>query len=111
MLGAVPFLSKIHQEPYDFFRYTHFMLTRFFKESGFSESQVVSLGTPFDLYKTVQRRLFSQIYNSDLNFFSRPLIKISEGLIKLTNVLLGPLYRKIKPSMKFTEGYGFKAYK
>jgi SAM-dependent methyltransferase len=50
MLIAVPFLIKIHQPPYDFYRYTHFALERLCRETGFSEIRVEPLGNLFDTH-------------------------------------------------------------
>ncbi len=42
---AVPFIHRVHGDPYDFFRYTGTALTRLFREAGFSSGRVTALGT------------------------------------------------------------------
>lgn len=42
---AVPFLHRIHGDPYDFFRYTGATLSRLFQEAGFASGHVTALGT------------------------------------------------------------------
>jgi len=51
MLIVVPFFIKIHQPPYDFFRYTNFALDRLCREAGFAEVRVEPLGNLFDTYE------------------------------------------------------------
>ncbi len=41
LLGTVPFLIKIHQRPYDFYRYTEGNLSYLFRKHGFQNVQVI----------------------------------------------------------------------
>ena len=111
LIGAVPFLIKVHLEPYDFFRYTHYMLKRLLVDAGFDSSEIISLGTPLDVYKTVQHNFFSYLYSSVSSGRDKLLTalaaRLNRGMIKF----FSPLYKKAKPSLKFTEGYGFRAVK
>lgn len=48
LLGSVPFLHKIHDDPFDFHRYSHDCLKKVFEEAGFRKVKVKPLGTgPF----------------------------------------------------------------
>jgi SAM-dependent methyltransferase len=44
LIGSVPFLYRVHRDPYDHFRYTEDSLPRLFKEAGFSEIKVKAIG-------------------------------------------------------------------
>ena len=44
VLVSVPFYYWIHEQPYDYYRYTEFALTRFVERSGLTVSQLESLG-------------------------------------------------------------------
>ena len=60
MFIVVPFLIKIHQPPYDFFRYTNFALERFCRDAGFTEIRVDPVGNlldTFELDRTVRSRI------------------------------------------------------
>ncbi len=111
LIGAVPFMAKVHQEPYDFLRYTNHMLELLFKNAGFKRREIKSLGAQIDLYETAQRRFFSQLYASDLTYWERIQFRIADRLTGWLTALFRSVYSKAKPSLKFTEGYGFKAYK
>lgn len=50
LLVVVPFFIKIHQPPYDFFRYTSFALDRMCHEAGFEDVRVEPIGNLFDTY-------------------------------------------------------------
>ncbi len=53
---AVPFLYKIHEEPYDYHRYTEFSLRRMCQESGLRIIEFEPYGTYFDvLFDTVNK--------------------------------------------------------
>ena len=50
LIGAVPFLERIHPDPDDHFRYTKSTLTRMFSEAGFSPVMVEPIGRgPFTI--------------------------------------------------------------
>jgi len=55
ILIVVPFMIKLHQLPYDFFRYTCHALERIGAEAGFSDIQVDALGNFFDVWDIDQR--------------------------------------------------------
>ena len=44
LIGAVPFLARIHFDPDDHFRYTHSTLKRAFADAGYREIVVTPLG-------------------------------------------------------------------
>ncbi|MEK7640480.1 MAG: class I SAM-dependent methyltransferase [Patescibacteria group bacterium] len=111
LLGVVPFLTKIHQEPYDFLRYTNFMLERMMKGSALKNIEVLPLGKPLDIYLASLRALFKQLANGNLNFFERKLANFVRKLMVLTIWLFGRLFKKAKLSYKFTQGFGFQASK
>jgi len=54
LLLTVPFLFKIHQEPYDFCRYTHFKLKELVEEAGFRLESCQKLGTMLDLMGSIK---------------------------------------------------------
>lgn len=44
LIGAVPFLTSIHADPDDYFRYTESALKKIFREAGFRDIQIEALG-------------------------------------------------------------------
>lgn len=117
IIGTVPFLLNVHQIPYDFNRYTNFMLEKMLNENGFSGAQVTSLGTPFDVYWTAQNNFFNLLMQSTLSenrvghFGKKFLARFGRKIIYSTSIVFGPVFRLVSPSDIFTLGYGFKAYK
>lgn len=55
---AVPFTIKLHQVPYDFLRYTHFMLQRLLAEAGFTTVLIDAVYTPAALHGVFFREMF-----------------------------------------------------
>lgn len=61
IIGTVPFFRDVHQPPYDFFRYTNFMLERMLFDAGFRETIITPLGTPFDVFVLIEQMFFSKL--------------------------------------------------
>jgi SAM-dependent methyltransferase len=49
---TVPFIIKLHQTPYDFYRYTHFLLQKLLTEAGFHDLQMEAVYTPEALLRS-----------------------------------------------------------
>lgn len=45
LIVSVPHLSRLHEEPYDFFRYTHYGLRAMFERAGFDVLQIERRGS------------------------------------------------------------------
>ena len=111
LIGTVPFLCKIHQSPYDFLRYTNFMLEYLFKTYGFKKFFVEPLGTSYDLYLTISRRFFARATHMTQGYWHLFLVNVERKIIFFSLRLLKPVLSKVKSTPKLTEGYGFIAYK
>ncbi|MBI4992204.1 MAG: methyltransferase domain-containing protein [Candidatus Harrisonbacteria bacterium] len=115
IIGAVPFLMQIHQEPYDFNRYTDFMLERMLAHSGFERTRVTSLGTPLDVYRTMQREYFHILLNKQLsvNIFKNSVLQFAIRFTRKITYLFTRIYKlfPLLSSNRYTEGYGFIGYK
>lgn len=57
----VPFLYSLHEEPYDYFRYTRFGLTRMLEAAGFVEIQVEEVGGPLEVISDICGKLVSRV--------------------------------------------------
>lgn len=64
IIGTVPFLINVHQAPYDFLRYTHFMLQALLVEADFVDAHVDALGAPLDVYGEMQNLFFGEALGS-----------------------------------------------
>ena len=56
LLITVPFFIKLHQQPYDFFRYTEYALKNLL--SVFEEVDIKKSGTLSDIYKNILKDMF-----------------------------------------------------
>lgn len=117
VIGTVPFLMRVHQKPYDFHRFTDYMLDKLLKDAGFKKIEVQNLATTLDVYQTTQRHFFNyflvtnfsenRVINFVLKFFARGIWQIQ----KLLMAVFSPLYRKCMTSPEYTQGYGFLGFK
>lgn len=117
VVGTVPFMAKVHQAPYDFYRYTNFMLKRLLLEAGFCEVKVKSLGSPFNVYSSAQNVFFSLfVYrkfstNRAVDLILKFVVWLARFCILLPHWGFKPLLKNTPPSDIFTEGWGFIARK
>lgn len=106
LVGAVPFLTKVHQAPYDFYRFTSFALTRFFEEAGFTEIQVTPLNSVFE---TISLHL-----NSSYKFLLKDLSITQKVVFKALMKSWQTTFRNLRRGetrTDFTLGYGFHCRK
>lgn len=64
MLMTVPFIIKVHQAPYDFMRYTEYMLLKFFDNAGFSKLATEKIGNLFDVHDQISSSLYKYLHQS-----------------------------------------------
>ena len=113
MIGTVPFLAQIHQEPYDYNRYTHFMLDLLLKEAGFEVKEIRAIGKPIKVYLNMQDQFFSHLKKT--NFSSNKLLqftlvklgRFARLLSRILLIIFYPLFIRAPESPHFTQGYGF----
>ncbi|MBI3074750.1 MAG: class I SAM-dependent methyltransferase [Parcubacteria group bacterium] len=90
----VPFIIKVHQAPYDFLRYTHFMLKYLLERSYFSAIEISEIGNTFDLQRSFLTEGFNiHIKNIRLritNRYMRSLLLLS--LLAAHKTILGILW-------------------
>ena len=104
VVGSVPFYAEVHEEPYDFLRYTDIMLEKLFTEAGFKKVEVTPLGTPFKDYKWMQGKFLKQL---DKSLASRIFIRATLYLQKILRKTL----EKPKQNRKYCRRYGFVVHK
>lgn len=106
LVGVIPFLTKVHQAPFDFHRLTDFALERHFKEVGFINIEVSPLNS---VVETISLHLNSsyKFLSKDMSVFQKVVLK---SLIKTWETTLRSLQRgEIRSD--FTLGYGFHCKK
>lgn len=112
VIGTVPFLLNVHQIPYDFNRYTNFMLEKMLREAGFIEVKVSGLGTPFDVYQTMQNSFFNLLMQGkNLRGVRKFFARLGRKSLFLLTLLFRRFFAQAAPSDVYTEGYSFKAIK
>lgn len=105
MFGTVPFLLGIHQDPYDFNRYTTFALERFLKNAGFSDIKVEPLGSTVDAYNTIELKTFDQLRILRGGF----LVELVRFIRRVEMRIIRKLFSRLPSTKKITEGYAFSA--
>jgi len=122
LLMTVPFFIKIHQEPYDFYRYTPFCFEYLLSQAGFVKTRVENIGDIFDIYKVIKKELFNVVnQNLTKNIKSRYLRIIPRVFLKIFEISINTVFQIIKSLKIFTKakkektnyshGYGVVAKK
>ena len=104
VIGTIPFISPIHQAPYDFHRYTSYMLELLLKDAEFSNIEITAIGKPIQLYLNLQDALFSHLPKT-------PSMKLYRFIERALYVMFRPFALKGKENNFFCQGYGFTAKK
>jgi SAM-dependent methyltransferase len=117
LLGSTALLQEVHQIPYDFLRYTNFMLEKLLTDVGFKNSKATSLSTPLHTYQSMQRQFFeivsaTRFYeNRYKNFLVRKATAAFERWSSKALRFMNPVFCSMKPSDILTEGYGYRGEK
>lgn len=106
VLGTVPFMTKVHQKPYDFHRPTNYALERFLAEAHFHSIEVYPLNSLFELFAQNVKTFFSlsALSNTKLDF--KIIKRLFEFMIKVTTPIIS---RNSQLTSDFTIGFSFKA--
>lgn len=106
LVGVIPFLTKVHQAPFDFHRLTDFALERHFEEVGFINIEVSPLNS---VVETISLHLNSsyKLLSKEMSVFQKAVLK---SLIKTWETTLRSLQSGEKRP-DFTLGYGFHCKK
>lgn len=107
LVGSTPFFLSLHQEPYDFWRFTIYELEKMFKEVGFRDLKIEPLGTARDAYYQASYHFFVKLYDAKRYYL---IVKILWNMQKLIFWLFNWLYRT-NASQRSPLGYGFYAKK
>lgn len=111
LIGTVPFLIQIHQEPYDFYRFTRFALEKLLVENNYGKVSVQELGSPFNVYQNFQGFFFWHLLNTRLNAVLKFFIKIIWFGQRLLLKIASPIYKQCRQDKLMVQGYGFQAFK
>jgi len=77
IIMTIPFIIKIHQAPYDFLRYTEYMLERMLFLAGYRRVTIKKIGNMFDVNQVVFAQICRKLMeNSGDNRFKKLAVKI-----------------------------------
>jgi len=105
IIGVVPFLTGLHQEPYDFYRFTRYGIERLLSSAEFEVLDITPLGRLTDVYLGAQGTIFWELVK-DGSLRWRAIWKAQRAF----NRLFG-LKSERGAVGAFCEGFGFSARK
>lgn len=106
ILITIPFLMRIHQKPYDYIRLTHYALRKLLAENEFVGIEVKSLGSPVNVYHSMQNHFFLYLVGTQSNLLAQLLARIVRKIHALIFLCLRSFYRRVPTNLDYTEGYG-----
>jgi SAM-dependent methyltransferase len=101
LIGNSPFIYLLHEEPYDYHRYTKYYYSKTFEELGFTSFELYSYGTGFELISDFIMKFLNKMRLGWLNVILFYFLKKYLRVVNITNS---------KPP-KMSLGYGFIAIK
>lgn len=113
LLISVPFLNRIHGDPYDYARYTDFFWAEVLKNSGFDEIVIEKQGLFWSVLADMVRE---RLYIGAVRYKSGVLISLLGTLISVlkSKAVKWDFSRTVKESTilsSYTSGFGIKATK
>jgi SAM-dependent methyltransferase len=104
-IAHTPFLMELHDEPYDFYRYTKYAAHRLLEDAGFTSIVIEPLSDFYDVYRSLTRDFFHEQLAAARGYrrtFLRALRKAHSGLLWL----FAPWYRGLIGE-RHPRGYGW----
>ena len=117
IIATVPFLMQVHQAPYDFYRFTHIGIGYLFGKSGFTEMEIVPLGSPYTVVETMRHKSFMILFRkrySEKALVQKIYLRTIKAVYLGSRLMLKmckPLHRRVGSDAYFTEGYGVRGVK
>lgn len=112
---TVPFFIKIHQAPYDFYRYTSYGLVAQFEQAGFRSPRVDAIGDLFDTFSSVLSGMQKGTLAASKGPMERLLLKIlfkfNKISLRLVLKILGVNRARADEKQDYAHGYGVVAIK
>jgi SAM-dependent methyltransferase len=117
-----PFMIRVHQVPYDFMRYTRYMLDYLLSNARYRDIEIREIGDIFDVHEVVLRDLFivlkknaqAKMENGDARDVRKrvlsPFRRNVESEIKALRSLCGDDV-SVLGEKQYPHGYGVVAYK
>lgn len=98
---STPFFFYLHEEPYDYFRFSRYGLKKLFGRNGFEVLEIVPIAGAIAIFGLLISVAFTRIFS-----FSNFLIRICYSINKFIqlNILL-PLDKKIDKRKRFAQGH------
>ena len=110
LVATVPFLIPLHQEPFDFLRFTKYQLEYLLRKTRFIDIKVQPLSDFYEVYQSIQNDFLNSLVSQQASTFSRALMKLLRKSYKLGNVMFRDYFDKVKDD-RYHKGYGFVAIK
>ncbi len=107
---AVPFMIKVHQAPFDFYRYTHYTLQDLAKEHGFEVELLEGYYDPIFFVGEGMRNLKFWVLpklSRPIRWFARGILIFIEGLINLLKPFIGKGFVKSPDLAKTPAAIGY----
>ncbi|MBL0340959.1 MAG: class I SAM-dependent methyltransferase [Bacteroidetes bacterium] len=122
LIMTTPFMVQLHEEPYDFYRYTKYGIQHLLNKSGFEVKNIVAFGDAIGVLIGIQIQLFLKIWSAIANFTKIKIIYSEWNPFIFFGVVLPqwmyllylkiPLPRSIRKYLSGTpRGYGYYSVK
>ena len=107
---TVPFMIPIHQEPFDFLRFTEYQLDYLLKESKFNKIKIKPLSNFFEIYESTQNAFLNASIKQQKTLLSKTLLRIFRKIQTIITWAMSGVFNNIE-DRRHPKGYGIMAIK
>lgn len=107
---TVPFLIPLHQEPFDFLRFTEYQLKYLLEKSEFSEIKIMPLSNFFEIYYATQNAFLNASINQQKKLIFKIFLRIFRKIQFLMTMLMSIFFKNVEDK-QYPKGYGIVAKK
>jgi SAM-dependent methyltransferase len=114
IVGTIPFMLGVHQAPYDYNRFTDYMLKHLLTGAGFIDVEIQTLSTPYNTYTSMTGNFFKVVGTylaTHGTRFDKLKFRLARKLHSITMNRFRSFFASVPPASEFALGYGFTARK
>jgi SAM-dependent methyltransferase len=105
ILITVPFMIPLHQEPFDFLRFTEYQLKYLLEKSRFTEIEIKPLSNFFEIYQSIQNDFLNSSVGQQKSIWHKIFLKVFRKTQFFMTRLMSGFFEHIE-DRRYLKGYG-----
>lgn len=110
ILITVPFMIPLHQEPFDFLRFTEYQLKFLLEKIQFVDIEIKPLSNFFEIYQSTQSAFLNAAVNQQKSILPKAVLRLYRKIQFLMMKPMSSFFEKVK-DRQYPKGYAILARK